>query len=731
MKGIRSHRYFSVFLAAVILAALAPTACSTLRPGPAVPEPTALAEDYTRQVVIQRDRWGIAHIKGRTDNAAAFGLAYAHAEDDFPLILTTLVAARGELARLRLAKISLANDYLVQLLGTREQAERQHREMPEDFKAFLAAYAEGLNYYAHRHPDEADPRFFPITGKDIVAGFAHKLPLLMGVGQVLQDLYARPADQLEIGVPVGKRDDDIAQAPQGLDGRLAGSNAHAVGPPKSADGKVRLNINSHQPWEGPVAWYEAHVVSEHGWNAIGGTFPGAPVILHGHNPHLGWAHTVNRPDFIDVYKLEMHPDGSLRYRFDGDWRPLTVKKAAIVVDLGLFEWTVHRDAYASIHGPVIRLKDGFYAIRYAGAERHGWAVYQWYRMNRATSFAEWRDAMAMQALPMMNTVYADRENIYYVYNALLPVRSDRFDWMTILPGDTSAALWNAYLPYDALPQVLNPPSGLVFNTNSTPFQATVGEGNPNPAGFSATLGIETTMNNRAIRSQELFGADPSITREEFFAYKFDRIYSKASPMFVDVLGPLLQGYTPRDDHERAAMALLKHWDGEMNEDSTGATLARLIYEPIYEVCRHKPVGTPEPAPETLFQEAVRFLVGSYGRVDVPLGTLQRLRRGKTDLPVGGGTDTLNAVHTRRVKDKAVGTAGDSYILIAEFSTEGVESWAVHQYGNVNRKDSPHYDDQAPLFVRREMRPSLLTDAAIQRHLEVAYHPGEEPNPRSP
>jgi hypothetical protein len=106
-----------------------------------------------------------------------------------------------------------------------------------------------------------------------------------------------------------------------------------------------------------------------------------------------------------------------------------------------------------------------------------------------------------------------------------------------------------------------------------------------------------------------------------------------------------------------------------------------------------------------------------------------LRRGKTDLPLGGGTDTLNAVHTKQVGDKVVGRQGDSYILIAEFSSEDVRSWAIHQYGNVNRKDSPHYDDQAPLFVRRELRPSLLTPEAIGANLERAYRPGEEKRAR--
>jgi len=699
--------------------------CSALQPAPAPYEPAAIVNQYVREVVINRDKWGVPHIFGETDNATAFGLAYAHAEDDFPLIQGTLVAARGKLALLKLAKISIINDYLVQLLDIPGKTDLQYQALPQDFRQFLDAYAQGLNYYAARHPGEADSRFFPVTGKDIVAGFVHKLPLLMGVGKVLQDLYARPAERLEVGVAIQQRYTWNAPLPAGLDGRLAGSNAHAVGLPRSADGKVRLNINSHQPWEGPVAWYEAHVVSKEGWNVIGGTFPGAPVILHGHNQHLGWAHTVNRPDFIDVYKLEMHPDGSLQYRFDGQWQPMKFKEAAIEIDLGLFKWTVRRPIYASLHGPVIKLKSGFFALRYAGADRHGAAVLQWYRMNKAASFDEWKNAMTMQAVPMMNTVYADRQNIYYVYNALLPVRAEGFDWMTILPGNTSRAVWSDYLPFAALPQVFNPPSGLVLNTNSTPFKATVGPGNPEQQDFSATLGIETIMNNRAIRSHELFGRDTDITREEFRRYKFDRRYSRNSPMFRDVLQPLLDGYQPKSKAEKEALAILKTWDGEMDENSVGATLARLTYEPIYRVKMFEPVATTVPAPRVTFSEAVRFLRRHYGRVDVPLGNVQRLRRGATDLPLGGGTDTLNAVHTKRSGSKLVGHQGDSYILIAEFSTQGVESWAIHQYGNVNRKDSPHYNDQAPLFVKRQMRPSLLTASAIEKNLARAYRPGEE------
>jgi acyl-homoserine lactone acylase PvdQ len=294
-----------------------------------------------------------------------------------------------------------------------------------------------------------------------------------------------------------------------------------------------------------------------------------------------------------------------------------------------------------------------------------------------------------------------------------------------LPGDTSEAIWSEYLPYPSIPQVLNPPSGYIMNTNSNPFKTTVGEGNPNPQKFSTTLGIETIMNNRAIRSHELFGKDRSITRDEFFNYKFDRTYSKESSMYQEVLYPLLNAYTPKNKNEQRALELLRNWDGCMEEDSSGAAIARLVYEPIHDVKIFKSQGTPIPKPEVTFQKAVEFLTKHYGKVEVPLGDIQRLRRGSTDVPIGGGKDTLNAVHTKKEDDKLIGVAGDSYVLIAEFSKDEVASWAIHQYGNVNRKDSTHYDDQVPLFIKREMRKSLLTEEEIRKHLEKEYHPGEE------
>src|SRR5262249_26245654 len=153
--------------------------------------------------------------------------------------------------------------------------------------------------------------------------------------------------------------------------------------------------------------------------------------------------------------------------------------------------------------PVVRSSRGAFAIRLAGygEVRH---IEQWYRMNKATRFEEWLDAMRMGALPMFNVGYADLAGpIFYVYNARPPLRAEGNDRTGAVPGNTSRTLWTDYLPFDRLPQVRDPPAGFVQNCNSTPFRTTTGEGNPDPAAYARSFGIERTMTNRALRALEL------------------------------------------------------------------------------------------------------------------------------------------------------------------------------------------------------------------------------------
>jgi len=295
-----------------------------LRPAPPPPDGATLA--HVANVRILRDVGGVAHVFGKSDADAAFGLAYAHAEDDWPTIQAVLAAARGRLSLLSFSKQARANDYLVALVHIAEQVDAQYPALSPELRAVLDAYARGLNYYAFRHAGEPDGRLLPFTGRDIAAGFAHKLPILVGftdvVSAVLRDPPANVGDEVRLSSAAGEPG-------------ATGSNAHAVHRSRSADDVTRLNVNSHQPWEGPVAWYEVHVHSQEGWNMTGGTFPGAPFVLHGHNDHLGWAHTVNSPDrpssphyadqaprFIrHELKKSLREEGEIRAQLEREYRP--------------------------------------------------------------------------------------------------------------------------------------------------------------------------------------------------------------------------------------------------------------------------------------------------------------------------------------------------------------------------------------------------------------------------
>jgi len=665
---------------------------------------SALRPRRRYDVRILRDTWGLPHVFGRTDPDVAYGLAWAHAEDDFQTIQGALLATRGRLASV-LGREGAANDYMVELLRIRDVVDTGYaRDLSPETRALCEAYADGMNHYAALHPDRALVALYPVTGRDLVAGFVHKMPLFFGLDRVLRGLLEPAATP---SAP--------AAAP--------GSNTFGVAPRRSADGFTRLAINSHQPWAGPVAWYEAHLHSDAGWDTVGGLFPGSPVILHGHNRRLGWAHTVNKPDLIDVYALETDPANPLRYKLDGAWRDLEVRTAAIEVKLlGPLHWTFHREVLWSVFGPVVRGPRGTFAVRLAGYGEVR-QIEQWYRMNRATSFDQWLDAMRMNALPMFNVGYADADgHVFYLYNARLPIRAQGYDWSRVVPGNTSRTLWTESIPFDDLPQVKDPASGFIQNCNSSPFRTTTGPGNPDRARYPRSLGIEDAMTNRALRALELFGGDESITREEFDRYKFDVTYSTAS-IVASRLAQLLAAPPPDDALARDALALLRGWDRAATGQSRASALAIMTLVPPDD-------DGSAPTTEALVERlaaAARKMQSHFGRLDVPWEDVLRLRRGAVDLGLFGGPDLLHAVYGRPLDDgRIVGDAGDSYILLVEWDPQGrVSSRSIHPYGSATLDaTSPHYADQAPLFAAGQLKPVWLDEADIRAHLEREYRPGE-------
>ena len=247
--------------------------------------------------VVARDRFGVPHVFGRTDADVAYGVGYAHSEDDFATLQEVLAMTRGRLGAIT-GGDGAKTDYVLHLLGAQATVARDYAAQPADIRALLDGYASGVNAYAARHPGEVKlAKLFPVDGRDVATGFVLRSPFFFGLDKVLGALSANTPLPPESAGPVPDSPDPAAIPPKG-DGNQNGSNAFAVAPKRSADGYTRLVSNSHQPWTGQVAWYELVVHSGQGWNFAGATFPGVPFPLLGHNRTLGWTNTGQpaRPD---------------------------------------------------------------------------------------------------------------------------------------------------------------------------------------------------------------------------------------------------------------------------------------------------------------------------------------------------------------------------------------------------------------------------------------------------
>jgi len=719
-KQVSWKRFFIAFFL-VILAA----AAYILWP-PKVDLDHLLQSGKPYDAVILRDTWGVPHIFGVTDADASYGLAYANAEDDFLTIQQTLAAARGVLASIY-GQEAAPNDYMVHLLRIWDDVNEKYRsDLSSETRAILDAYAAGINHYAALHPEKVLLEdLFPVQGKDIVAGSVHKSPLFFGLEGDLGELF-REEPQKEISPRPDVQIFDV-------DTRF-GSNTFSIGPTRTSDGSTFLAVNSHQPWQGSVAWYEAHIHSEEGLDVVGGLFPGSPSILVGHNRNLGWSFTVNRPDLADIYVLDINPDNPKQYRFDGEWLELEVREAPIKVKLlGNLSWTIKEDVLWSVYGPVVRQDHGTYAIRYAGMGLVDiWE--QLYKVNKASNFEEWLDAMSVDGFASFNVGYADREgNIYYLYNADIPLRTEGYNWELYLPGDTSDTLWTEYLPFDQLPQVLNPVAGFTQSANSSPFQTTLDPDNPDPDDYSPTMGIETQMSNRALRALELFGSDESITFDEFITYKFDMTYSPDSdiPRMVQMI---LDAPAPEDPDLLEGIEILQHWDFQANPESTEAALAILTLYDLAQTSEafsgSRLVGSEFTSTEAFesFERTVVSMKEHFDRLDVPWSEVNRLIRGEVDLGLGGGPDLLHAIYGSLQEDgRLKGFSGDSYVMLVAWDSEGqVQSFSIHQFGSATLdQNSPHFADQSLLFVDRQLKPVWFDEADIRANLESEYRPGEE------
>ncbi|NBX79287.1 MAG: hypothetical protein EBQ94_02740 [Flavobacteriales bacterium] len=662
----------------------------------------------SENIQIVRDAYGVPHIFGKTDADAAYGLAWAHSEDDFKSIQENLLPSKG-LAGSVLGKEGVLFDYLLKFASLDVTVPKLYKQgaLSDTFERVISGYVQGLNAYAVAHPEQLLHKdLFPISEVDILNGYMLKLSLMAGVGMALKatrenriDMYSAPNEK--------------------------GSNGIAVAKELMDDNKTLLVGNSHQPIEGGFAWYEAHIQSEEGWNITGGLFPGGMTIFVGNNENLGWTHTVNYHNFGDIYKLKTKGKS---YFLDGEWKKFKIRKEKFKLKVGFFKIGITKKLYDTEFGPVFSTKHGKYAFRFP-VYMDIRAAEQWYKMNKSRNWNEFESALKMEALPLFNVVYADKENnIMLQSGGQIPLRDPKLDWKQPIDGTSSKAKWNKLLEYDKKPIVLNPECGYVFNANNTPLQCT-GE---NCEWNEYFVGLQMFTMNRAELFDRYFESHKGkFTDEDIHFVKYNKSFLKDASYYncFKALYNLDENKYPR---LKEAIQTVKCWDFDADAADTNASIVLVVHKMLAKKLQGS-VGFLSIQKESLSEsdvvwaltKAKHFLMKTHHSIHPALGDVQRHIRGDISYPVGGMSEVPKASESS-LYDEKKGiyrlNGGDGYIHFAKFSDKGVEIRTINAFGASSMKNSPHYTDQMELFIQEKTKPMTLNKAEIFRDAVRIYHP---------
>jgi acyl-homoserine-lactone acylase len=663
-------------------------------------------------ITIVRDSWGVPHIFGKTDADAAYGLAWANAEDDFHTVQELIVAAKGLSGKL-MGKEGAQRDFFIHAIGAAKVVNEKFHEVPEDFVRYSEGYCQGINAFAAKFPEEVRVKgTFPITPKDAMVAYIFAMSALSGVtgpvGSIVEGKYDGAAYEY-------------------------GSNAFAFNSRKTVDGSSMLCINPHQPVEGPFSWYEAHLISNEGLNIHGAMFPGGTSIFVGNNEHVGWSHTYNHLDVVDVFKLEMHPHKRLTYRFNDQWLKLEKRPIWLKVKLGGIVIPVKKTTYWSVAGATLKSQNGeFYSVKFGANERIRVGE-QWYRMNKARNFTEFYKAISLNQAAKYNIIYADRnDTVFFINNALVPKRNPDFNYRDVVGMNSTYSLWTEFHDTKDLVQYVDPKSGYVFNTNNLPTNATAKRDQRKITEWPDYFGFDRDMgdNNRAERFMELLALSDKMSFERMKDIKFDHEVKSCSKFYESIEHLLYLDPKKYPDISDLQAEVVK-WDGCADRYSLGAGVFLLTFQNVFDKLKmsdsdfKRSVSISEEVYVEALRDARKHLNAHFGGRIVTLGELQRHVRGEVNLPLNGFGDALAANYNQPWKDGMFKPyVADSYTQFTQWKKEGglphIET--LHPFGASVRPGSPHYTDQMQLYADQKTKVMTLDKEKILREAKRTYQP---------
>ena len=676
---------------------------------------------------ITRDRWGIAHVSGRTDADAVFGMIYAQAEDDFPRIEANYLAALGRTAEAEGEKAIWA-DLRARMVNRPDTLQRRFAESPAWLRRLMTAWAAGLNRYLAARPQ---------VRARVLTRFEPWMALAFTEGSIGGDIEAIDLQALEAFYTRRQ----VAAAPL-LDREPRGSNGIAIAPRLTRDGRALLLINPH------TSFYfrsEQQVTSGEGLNAYGAATWGQFFIYQGFNERLGWMHTTSTADVVDEFAVTPVKCGAgLCYRFGRQLRPF----GQVPVSVRVRGATRHFTIWRTHHGPVVRSEGGKW-IAVAMMHRPVEALQQGFLRSKARSFAEYMAAMRFQANSSNNTLLASREGtIAMLYPQFVPRRSTAFDRRKPADGSDPGADWQGVHALSELPSLVNPRSGWTLNTNNWPYSA-AGVGSLNPASYPSYMDT-VGENPRGLNALQLLQGSRGWTTDRLRAAAYDQRLTA----FDLLLPSLFAAYDRADAATRTRLrdpvAVLRRWDRRWSTTSEATTLAVHWGEALpgnprqwsaFAAFAQDPANGP--ALLTALDRAVARLTRDHGRWCVPWGEINRFQRVSSaiaprfddrqpSLPVGftsgiwGSLASFGTI-TPPGSVRRYGNSGNSFVAVVEFGPR-VRAMALSAGGQSGDPASPHFRDQAPLYPEGRLRavpfyPDELRRAALRSYVVSTSSPG--------
>jgi acyl-homoserine-lactone acylase len=695
-------------------------------------------ERQAKGVDIVRDDWGIAHIHGKTDADAVFGMMYAQAEDDFNRVETNFINSMGRLAEAE-GEPEIYRDLRMKLFIDPDTMKADYAKSPQWLKALMNSWADGLNFYLYKHP-EVKPR--------VIKHFEPWMALTFSEGSIGGDIERVNLNQL--AAFYGKQPEaKVSGEEENRYVEPTGSNGIAIAPANTVNHHALLLINPHTSF---FFRAEQQVTSDEGLNAYGASTWGQFFIYQGFNEHTGWMHTSSGVDAVDEYLETISKKGNgYVYRYGSEERPVVAKTIVVPYKNGAGMAKKEFTVYYTQHGPIVREVNGKW-VAFRIMQEPLKALIQSYSRTKTKDYKSYRQTMELHANSSNNTIFADGSgNIAYFHGNYIPKRDPKFDWTKPVDGSDPATDWQGLLSVDESPHLLNPASGWIYNSNNWPWSA-AGPSSPKRDAFPVYVDMGREESPRGYHAMRVLENKKDFTINSLIAAAYDSYL----PAFASMIPSLLKAYdaTPADNPLKTKVAeqikMLRDWDYRWSTTSIPTSLAVFWGEDIGRVvgADARRAGTsPETyvvtkaTPEQELQAlaaASDKLAADFGSWKTPWGDINRFQRLTGDIvqpfndaapsiPVGFTSSRWGSLASFGARaypgtKKWYGTSGNSFVAVIEFG-DSVRAKAVTAGGESGDPKSPHFNDEAKRYSTGDLRDVYFYPSQLKGHTERQYHPG--------